>query len=253
VNIKMLAIDLDGTLLRNDKTVSDYTLSILRECRKRGLKVIFATVRGATTLLFDDTDLFDGCVKNAGATAFRGDELIHKYDVPISEIRPLLLACTKNKIRAAAQVVGEQMHYANFDVSSVWSYIDYFKIVDFSDFNLDVVKFYALADTDCEKEIIRHHLPDCVRTFVCRDNITFVFHKNAVKSVATMALAKQWGIKCSEIVAFGDDIMDVEFLQWAGVGVAVANALDEVKAVAKHICDNNENDGVAKWLEENVL
>ena len=42
-------------------------------------------------------------------------------------------------------------------------------------------------------------------------------------------------------------------LKVCGVGVAVANALDEVKAVADHICDTNDNDGVAIWLEENIL
>ena len=42
-------------------------------------------------------------------------------------------------------------------------------------------------------------------------------------------------------------------LRDCGIGVAVANAIDEVKAVADHICDTNDNDGVAKWLEENVL
>jgi Cof subfamily protein (haloacid dehalogenase superfamily) len=253
MNIKLLAIALDGTLLRSDKTVSEYTLSVLRECRKRGIKIIFATVRGATTLFFDDTELFDGCVKNGGATAFVGDKMVFKHDIPITEIRPLLHACIENNICAAAQVIGEQMHYSNFNVSEKWSYIDYFKIVDFSDFNLDVVKFYALADTAEQKKIISRHLPDYARSYVCRDNITFVFHQKALKSIATMGLADYWGIKREEIAAFGDDIMDVEFLEWAGIGVAMSNALDEVKAVADHICETNDNDGVAKWLEENVL
>ena len=42
-------------------------------------------------------------------------------------------------------------------------------------------------------------------------------------------------------------------LRDCGIGAAVANAIDEAKAVADYICDNNDNDGVAKWLEENVL
>ena len=45
---KMIALDLDDTLLRTDKTVSDHTWHVLQECRKRGIKVIFATVRGKT-------------------------------------------------------------------------------------------------------------------------------------------------------------------------------------------------------------
>jgi len=54
-------------------------------------------------------------------------------------------------------------------------------------------------------------------------------------------------------VSFSDDYNDFDMIRECGIGVAVINALDEVKAVANYICDANENDGVAKWLEENVL
>jgi hydroxymethylpyrimidine pyrophosphatase-like HAD family hydrolase len=53
-------------------------------------------------------------------------------------------------------------------------------------------------------------------------------------------------------VAFGDDLNDIDMLNHAGVSVAMGNALDEVKAVADYVCDTNDNDGLAKWLEENV-
>jgi hydroxymethylpyrimidine pyrophosphatase-like HAD family hydrolase len=66
-------------------------------------------------------------------------------------------------------------------------------------------------------------------------------------------LAKIWNIEPSEIAAFGDDLNDIDLLRYAGYGVAMENALDEVKAVADYICDTNDNDGVAKWLEDNML
>jgi hydroxymethylpyrimidine pyrophosphatase-like HAD family hydrolase len=56
-----------------------------------------------------------------------------------------------------------------------------------------------------------------------------------------------------ETAAFGDDYNDKEMLRDCGVGIAVANAIEEVKAVADYICDSNENDGVAKWLDERIL
>ena len=62
-----------------------------------------------------------------------------------------------------------------------------------------------------------------------------------------------WGIKPEEIVAFGDDLNDIDMLGYAGVGVVMDNALEQVKTVADYICDTNDNDGLAKWLEENVL
>ena len=57
----------------------------------------------------------------------------------------------------------------------------------------------------------------------------------------------------SELAAFGDDSNDIEMLRECGAGVAVSNAIGEVRAIASRICDTNDNDGVAKWLEENVL
>jgi hydroxymethylpyrimidine pyrophosphatase-like HAD family hydrolase len=56
----------------------------------------------------------------------------------------------------------------------------------------------------------------------------------------------------TEIAAFGDDINDMEMLQNCGVGVAMANGLDRVKAAADWVCDTNDQDGVAKWLVERL-
>ena len=77
--------------------------------------------------------------------------------------------------------------------------------------------------------------------------------KNADKWHGVKALAVNLGLKFADIAAFGDDHNDVEMLRNCGIGVAVANAIDEVKATADYVCDANDNDGVAKWLEENVL
>jgi hydroxymethylpyrimidine pyrophosphatase-like HAD family hydrolase len=55
------------------------------------------------------------------------------------------------------------------------------------------------------------------------------------------------------VVAFGDDYNDVEMLSECGIGVAMGNAIDECKAVADHICGDCDDDGMAKWLEKNLL
>jgi hydroxymethylpyrimidine pyrophosphatase-like HAD family hydrolase len=78
-------------------------------------------------------------------------------------------------------------------------------------------------------------------------------HRDATKAKAVAAVANYLDIEQTEIVAFGDDANDIDLLQYCGVSVAVSNAINEVTAVADHICDDNDNDGVAKWLEENVL
>ena len=55
-----------------------------------------------------------------------------------------------------------------------------------------------------------------------------------------------------EVVAFGDDLNDVDMLRGCGTGVAMANALDEVKLAADEVCGGNDEDGVAKWIEANM-
>ena len=88
---------------------------------------------------------------------------------------------------------------------------------------------------------------------VAVDGLAMIMNKDATKSKAVAALAAHWGITKSEIAAFGDDLNDIDLLNHVGISVAMANALNDVKAAADHLCDTNDNDGVAKWLEENLL
>lgn len=82
--------------------------------------------------------------------------------------------------------------------------------------------------------------------------ITFQ-HINARKETALSAVMAQLNVSPREVATFGDDRNDIEMLRFCGVKVAVANALDEVKAVANYVCGDCDEDGVAKWLEENLL
>jgi hydroxymethylpyrimidine pyrophosphatase-like HAD family hydrolase len=88
---------------------------------------------------------------------------------------------------------------------------------------------------------------------VARDGLGMVMHHKATKSAAMAELAAGWGIARLEIAAFGDDLNDIDLLSCAGIGVAMSNALGDVKAAADFICGDCDNDGMAHWLEENVL
>jgi hydroxymethylpyrimidine pyrophosphatase-like HAD family hydrolase len=77
--------------------------------------------------------------------------------------------------------------------------------------------------------------------------------KDATKFNGVKTISEHFNILLSEITAFGDDYNDVVMLRECGVGVAMSNAIDECKAVADCVCDTNDNDGVAKWLEERIL
>jgi Cof subfamily protein (haloacid dehalogenase superfamily) len=249
MTIKMIVTDLDDTLLRRDKTVSEYTRDVLRRCRKKGIKTVIATGRGHPDVVAP-TELFDAIIANNGANIYDGAIELRRC-ISYAEARPLLLACNEHGLRLTSQFGG--MHYTNFDVSKIWPHIKNFHIVDFASHALDSEKICVEGVTPEDAAFIERHLPNDMYLKVTRDGLGMVMHRKATKSAAIAELAGRWEITQNEIAAFGDDSNDIDMLIHAGVSVAMDNALDEVKSAADYICDTNSNDGVAKWIEANIL
>ena len=77
--------------------------------------------------------------------------------------------------------------------------------------------------------------------------------KNATKEKAIEVLCNFLKIQPSRIAAFGDDFNDIGMLKLCGKGIAMKNAISEVREIADEVCGSNEEDGVAKWIENNIL
>ena len=250
--IKIIVTDLDGTLLRTDLSISESTRNTLSVCRLKGIKVVYATGRETFAADRVTTGLnFDGRIIMNGAVAAIDDTVVYNRLIPYNVARPLLIACDQYGLKTASQ--GNVTHYSNFIVSDEWPFITSFQIVDFSKHDKDAEKLYMVVRNRDDILFIEKHLPKELYLSVGRDNLAMVMHREATKSNALAEMARFWGIAQPEIVAFGDDLNDIDMLTYAGVGVAVGNALDETKAASDYICDTNDADGVAKWLEENVL
>ena len=228
MKIKMIVTDLDGTLLRDDKTVSVDTISVLHRCRDAGIKTVFATGRGENSACGAEqvvpAGLFDGYILNNGAFAVAGEDIVYSCFVANEMIEPLLAVCVEFGLEHG-----------------------------FSRHGAETGKFWTFGCTPEISALIDARLDIGLHLKVARDGLGQIMHKNATKANAVAALARHWNIAQAEMVAFGDDLNDIDLLHYAGVSVAVANALEEVKAVADYICDTNENDGVAKWLQANLF
>ncbi|MDE6518564.1 MAG: HAD family hydrolase, partial [Acetatifactor sp.] len=93
-----------------------------------------------------------------------------------------------------------------------------------------------------------------LRLISYRDENFYAFIAPAAgKLQAIRALASLLGISLEETVAFGDDENDLDMLKACGKGIAVANALESVRNAADEVCGDNDSDGVAIWLKENVI
>jgi len=251
MNIKMVVTDLDGTFLRDDKSISDRTLAAFDRLREKGIKTVYATGRGLSAVEITSMRQFDGAVRNNGAIAFIGDELIYKRLLSADSVRDMLIACDKAGVRIVAEC--GDTHYSNFNIEELFTWPMNYEIADFTEHSDDTEKLWAVVDTPKAIDVIKQNLNEVLYLYETRDGFALVMHNDATKSKAVAALAERWNIDKSEIVAFGDDANDTNLLEYCGIGVAMGNAIDEVKAVADQIYDTTENDGIAKWLEENLL
>lgn len=92
---------------------------------------------------------------------------------------------------------------------------------------------------------------DCVRF---SDGFWYKFTKAGItKERAIKTICSVCNIDLEDIIAFGDDFADIGMLKLCGVGVAMGNAIDEVKEIADIVIGTNDEDGIAEFLEKNIL
>jgi Cof subfamily protein (haloacid dehalogenase superfamily) len=253
MNIKMIATDLDGTLLRTDKTVSDYTRDVFKRCRERGAHIAFATARYFLTVekwLSPQIGIVpDVTISLNGACAYTLPEREILYNAVIEpEIANALIQEIRGYINRAGTDRG---WYCKPPIPSTHP----FSIK--CDFSSDINERFHFIDCVYDKtlcdEILDKYPSVRYQKYSNTDSVTLL-HTHAKKHLALSVVIEKLGIKPEETVVFGDDYNDIEMLSIPGIiSVAAENALDEVKALSDYICDSNDNDGVAKWLEENVL
>ena len=254
MSVKMIVTDLDGTLLRSDKTVSSYTESIFRRCCHEGIKIVFATARPIRAV----NDL---CLKiEKDAAAYHNGAVIEIENTVCGNIgidpviaKNLLITANSKFRDMTISVEIEDVLYSNRDVSNIWPGYSaaLTNFTDLPDKQADKIIF-CTSDSLVIEEINKLLVYE-LYSEITENQILCVMNKNARKYTAIGEIAEHFDLSVSDTVVFGDDFNDVEMIRCCGTGVAVSNAIDEVKSAADYICDSNDNDGAAKWLEENVL
>lgn len=158
---------------------------------------------------------------------------------------------SNNNLKVAAEIEG--IHYANFNVKEKWNYVDSFTVTDYTKVSGSAEKLYVLIENYNQMDTISSNLPKELYVNLSRDNLAMIMHKEATKKNGVLSIAREFNIPIEEITAFGDDINDKEMLLGFGISVAMDNSINEIKMISDYVCDSNDNDGVAKWLDENLL
>jgi Cof subfamily protein (haloacid dehalogenase superfamily) len=251
--IKMIITDLDGTLLHSDKSISDYTRNILSRCREKGIIITVATARDWLSAEYYINEVNpDYEITTDGALIHSGSRLIYECGLDIDKtnniVSDLKSICSDSGIIVAA------MHNVYWNIQKAGAN-DLYKTV-YNDYSgpLEEVAYkiaVTLPSKDIAENIAARH--DCKLRWY-RDGLWCSFvHKDSDKLQAIHALCRHTGIDIGDVAAFGDDLSDIEMLKACGRGIAVSNALQGVREIADEITGSNNEDGVARYIEERIL
>ena len=251
MHIKMIVTDLDGTLLRDDKTISDYTAEVFSRLRDKGIIVMFATGRAAMNTAESAKMIMPhGIISSNGASITVMGNSIFK--------QPMKYDAVKVIVNELCELDGIKLliDYGDYFLTNHADYQAQFNIA-----HCDAVKdnpngvmkiSIETADNSSLSNIDFAALGCYCHGFA--DEVLYNIMATGVSKLAAVKIAAaHFNIDITKIAAFGDDQNDIEMLRGCGIGVAMENAIDEAKAAADYICGSNENDGVAKWLEKHLL
>ena len=247
---KAIIVDLDGTLLRSDKSVSERTLKAIEQCKNAGILVIVATARfWFKAEKYLELIKPDYAILADGTQIFHKDEMIRGFAMNEKAVNGVIHSLRAQNLSTEFVVgVGKELLCSAAGINEKWRKSYAFE----GDMKQPVYKIAAMLESVGMAECLAEDY-DC-RLYSYRDENLYGFtDKESGKYQAVKDLGEILGIDLQDMVAFGDDENDYEILQNCGVGVAVANAIPQILKVADEVTDSNDEDGVANYLERYCL
>lgn len=255
--IKAIFFDIDGTLISfNTGEAPASTMAALRTLREKGIRIFIATGRPPKHMELLDrkvAELFDGFVMMNGQYCVKADgTVLRKQPIP-AESFPTLLPYLE---RSGVCTTFVELNDVYRNEASEYAR----QVAGFAGGMLQITpqrdptrclthETYQLSPyiTEAEEEEFLRHLPG-TRSARWSPAFTDIIPADGGKPVGVRTVCEHYGIDISETMAFGDGGNDAEMLQAAGIGVAMGNAVESVKAVADYVADDVDNDGLAKAL-----
>ena len=265
---KLIALDMDGTLLNSQKELTSRVRSAISSAKEQGIKVVLASGRP-----------FEGMLPTLKELGLDGDEdyaltynasLILKVACGTIVNQAILKGQDAIELYAMAQKLGVNILAYSLTRGLITpkqnTYTDYearLNGIEFTefDFNLlekdeDILKVMMIDEPDLLSDAI-NRLPQSLQSkYSMARSLPFFFefmNIDSNKGKGMEALTAHLGLNPEQIICVGDAANDLEMIKYAGLGVAMENATDEVKAHANYITASNDNDGVAHVFEKYIL
>ena len=272
-NIKLIALDLDGTLLNMEKKVPQGNYQALKECEKAGIQIVPAPGRGVGGIppMIRELPGANYAITTNGAVVadLKNNKAIKTCGLSNEMIQRILNIAKKYHSATDPFIDGRAItepasidHMDEFGLSPEMQKL----IRDTREVVPNVMEYVKTTGAEAEKvnifmadleerEVLRKELmaiPELSISSSMYNNLE-VNAKGADKGSALLWLADYLGIDREETMSFGDGENDIPMIQAAGIGVAMENALDTVKAAADMITLKNDEDGVAAAIRKIIF
>jgi len=264
---KLIAIDMDGTLLNDAKQISPGNFDAIQQASKNGVKVVLASGRPLVgfkryleELNLVSQDNYAVAFNGALVQTSEGNEIISRTTLTLEDYKYLYNLSKKLKVNIHALTETSVISPKDTKYTRHEAEINHIPndiiAVDQVDGNTIIVKVMFVDEPEIIEEIM-DKIPEEVRikyTVVRSAPFYLEFlHKSVNKGAGVAALAEKLNIKQEEVICIGDAGNDIHMIKYAGLGVAMGNAFPEVKKVANFITKTNEQDGVAYIINKFIL
>ncbi|EOM74519.1 HAD-IIB family hydrolase [Rhodococcus rhodnii] len=265
-DIRLVATDLDETLLRSDHSVSARTAAALAAAEGAGIEIVWATARARHSVgaLAAEAGFRGLAVCANGAVALDladGTPVItNTIDIEIEAAAAAMAAVRELLPGVVFANVGPTTFVAEPSYAGLCEFVDHYR----HPHEMDLAETLPSIAEPMVKIVARH--PDVPASELYRLVLASaptgvaVTHSGAPyiemaaagvsKAAALAELVHRRGLTAANVAAIGDAINDVPMLEWAGTALCPATAMPEVRALADRILPGNDDDGVAQYLEE---
>lgn len=263
--IRLVAVDIDGTLMRSDKQVTSLTARAIAEAARRGVSIVLASARPPRSVreLHRELGLTTPSVHYNGALIFDAAS-----DAPLLH-RPLARRTARRAVRLARRI--DRSVVVSVERLDRWltDRVDPSLLVETTrnsepDFlgslraclREDVTKLMLLAPPErlgAVRDGVRAKLSGELALHVSDRHVLQLVHRDVDKAAAVRWIAQRQGVSSEAVMAIGDAPNDAGMLRWARLGVAVDNAWPEALAAADTVAPSNDAEGVTAALERFVL
>ncbi|RBW69523.1 Cof-type HAD-IIB family hydrolase [Bacillus taeanensis] len=262
----LIALDLDGTLLSDDKKILPKTKQALKKAMEAGHKIVISTGRPhrASALYYRELKLNTPMVNFNGAYVHHPiDQSWKGYHLPVDlkVAKNIFQTCYDFKVKNIMAEVVDDVYLNKHDKVMVNSFT-------MPDFPIRTGNLHSILKDHPTSILVHpheHHL-DELRESIHLAHAEVIEHRvwNAPwkiieivksglnKAVGLKHIAEYYNIPKERVIAFGDESNDLEMIEYAGQGIAMENAIDELKNIANFITKSNEDDGIAHYLEHSL-